>query len=79
MHLPQQLIKPAELGRLMASDFGESSSRRALLAKALVGLDGPHIMGIVNATDDSFSQEVAPWTTNSGQRTRDVGQRRYLG
>ena len=38
----------------MASDFGDSSPRRALLAKALVGLDGPHIMGIVNATDDSF-------------------------
>ena len=38
----------------MASDFGDSTSRRALLAKALVGADGPRIMGIVNATDDSF-------------------------
>ena len=38
----------------MASDFGDSTLRRALLAKALVGADGPNIMGIVNATDDSF-------------------------
>lgn len=38
----------------MASDFKASTSRRGLLIHALKGTDGPRIMGIVNATDDSF-------------------------
>ena len=38
----------------MASDFEDVTSRRALLSEALSGTKGPRIMGIINATDDSF-------------------------
>ena len=38
----------------MASDFKAATSRRGLLIDALKGTNGPRIMGIVNATDDSF-------------------------
>ena len=38
----------------MASDFGLTQERRGLVARALSSDGTPHIMGIVNATDDSF-------------------------
>lgn len=41
----------------MATDLKPSDERRALLAAALRSSNGPRIMGIVNATDDSFYAE----------------------
>ena len=41
----------------MASDLKPSAARRAMLAEALWYANGPRIMGIVNATDDSFYAE----------------------
>ena len=41
----------------MASDLKPSAARRAMLAEALRYANGPRIMGIVNATDDSFYAE----------------------
>jgi dihydropteroate synthase len=41
----------------MASDFGHTPSRRERIAEALRFDGAPRIMGIVNATDDSFFEE----------------------
>lgn len=41
----------------MASDFGLPQERRDLVARALCAEPTPRIMGIVNATDDSFFAE----------------------
>ena len=38
----------------MTSDFGRTAERRGQIAEALKFDGAPHIMGIVNATDDSF-------------------------
>ena len=38
----------------MTSDFGRTAERRGQIAEALKFHGAPHIMGIVNATDDSF-------------------------
>ena len=50
-------MKPAELGTPMTSDFVNTANRRERIARALRFHDAPRIMGIVNATDDSFFEE----------------------
>ena len=47
-------MKSAELGRAMASDLNPLSVRRESLGRAMHNNGSPHIMGIINATEDSF-------------------------
>lgn len=47
-------MKSAELGRAMASDLNPLSVRRERLGRAMRNNGSPHIMGIINATEDSF-------------------------
>lgn len=52
----------------MTSDFGHTPSRRERIAKALRFDGAPRIMGIVNATDDSFFQGSRATGTQAVQR-----------
>lgn len=47
-------MKPAELGQPVPSDLEALAARRSRLAKSLRATSAPQIMGIINATDDSF-------------------------
>ncbi len=47
-------MKPAELGQSVPSDLEALAARRSKLADALRATSAPQIMGIINATDDSF-------------------------
>ncbi len=48
-------MKPAELGGLMSVDFSPLAARRDAIIAGLHALSPtPHLMGILNATDDSF-------------------------
>jgi dihydropteroate synthase len=47
-------MKPAELGGPMAPDLEGLQVRRARWLNALVAAETPHLMGIINVTNDSF-------------------------
>lgn len=47
-------MKPAELGQSVPSDLEALAARRSRIAEALRATSAPQIMGIINATDDSF-------------------------
>lgn len=47
-------MKPAELADPMGSDLRAADLRRAHMLKALKANSTPHLMGIINVTDDSF-------------------------
>ncbi len=76
-------MKPAELGQSVPSDLEALAARRSKLADALRATSAPQIMGIINATDDSFfegsrvnsseavERELAMW--DAGATWVDIG------
>jgi len=61
-------MKPAELGHPVTSDLETKTVRRAALFEALRFNGAPRIMGIINATDDSFYEGSRVMETEAVQR-----------